>query len=119
MASGFELTGTMGMPSLKWAIVIGLAAQITAFTAGAIAAPHDGKIGFVRAIVFLFYIVQTMSLSIYLLAFVYGHFHHVDLLDPNQMMWVLVQGFTALGRGLISLKAWYLSKRAAGGTPFD
>lgn len=111
-ASGFELTGMVGIPRPGWAITLGLAAQIAAFAAGTIAPSNTGKTGFVRSIVLLFYVIQTLSLAIDLLALVFGHFHGVDLLEPSQMTWVLVEGFSALGLGLVAAKTW-----RAGSTP--
>ena len=106
--SGFEISGMMGAPSLLWAIALGLAAQAIAYAAGLVASPKPGKVGLIRTIASVFFVIQSVVLPVLLFALIYGHFTHVDLIDSKHSIWGLIQGSIALTLVLKSAKAWNL-----------
>jgi hypothetical protein len=110
-ASGFEISGNLGIPNLPWSIALGVAAQAALFAAGNIASPKNGKVGLFRAAALVFYMVQSIALPVLLFGLIYGHFARTELLDSNHLVWALVQASSAVVLILISAKVWSLFKR--------
>ncbi|HLZ93212.1 MAG TPA: hypothetical protein VKQ28_16005 [Candidatus Acidoferrum sp.] len=105
----FEIEGMMGPPSLFWAIVLSLSAQLAVLTAASIAPPKTGKVGFFRSVAFIFFFLQSVPIPIALFALLYKKFGHVELFDSSQLIWYLVESFSGLGLLLFSAKTWNLS----------
>jgi len=110
----FEMEGLMGPPNLSRAIALSLGAQATVLTAGYVAAPKSGKVGFFRAAAFVFYFVQSLGIPVALFALLYSRFVQVELLESTQLIWTLVNSVSALFLLLFSAKVWNLSLARSG-----
>jgi len=105
---GFEITGMMGVANLPWAIALSLAAQALGYFAGMIAKPRNGKVGAVRSIAFVFFLIQSISFLVNLFALIYGRIRHIELMEPGQLDWGLVVGASALVLVIVSARSWKL-----------
>jgi hypothetical protein len=107
-AGGFEISGLMGAVNVTSAIAFSLAALAIAYSAGVIASPRTGKVGIVRSVAFVFFLVQSISFLVTLFGLIYGQIRHVEILESGQLLWGLVVGASALIFVLVSAKVWNL-----------
>jgi hypothetical protein len=103
---GFEIAGMVGQPNLLTAIALSISAQFVMLIAGFAAVPRSGKVGFIRALAFTFYLVQTVSFVVILAEFFYGRLNHTQSSDSNETIWIFVQGFVAITLLSITSRLW-------------
>jgi hypothetical protein len=111
-AGGFEISGMMGAANLPLAIVLSLAAQAVVYSAGIIAPRSDNKVGVIRSVAFVFFLIQSISFLVNLFIFIYGRVRHVEILEPEELDWGLVIGASALLFTVVAARTWKLSVKA-------
>ncbi len=109
----------MGQPNLLLSIACSSSAQITLLAAGFISSPKRGRVGFVRAIVLGYFILQSLSLPVVLFAYFDEKFGHVALYDHDEFLWFLFEAVSALALLSFAVRAWHipLGKRISDGIP--
>jgi hypothetical protein len=112
MAAGSEISGRLGPPSLGWAILLSLAAQLTVLGSGSISGPSTGKLGFFRAVAFVLFLVQSLTVPFFAYAVAYRKVTHIEMLTSTHLIWGLVGSLSALTLLLISAKLWHPFARA-------
>jgi hypothetical protein len=108
----FEIEGMMGLnPNLFSAIALSLGAQLFVVAAGFVATPlKKGKVGFVRAVAFVFLLLQSIGGTIGIIVFVIGRASHTESdLDSKQMVWILIATVSAITLLWLASRAWDLS----------
>ena len=111
-AGGFEISGMMGSANLPLAIVLSLATQALVYSTGTIAAPRDNKVGAIRSIAFVFFLIQSISFLANISLLIYGRFRRFEILEPGQLDWGLAIGASALLFTVASAKSWKLLVKA-------
>jgi hypothetical protein len=111
ITSVFEVTGQLNGPNLLGAVAFTLAGQLVVLSAGFLASPRDREIGVMRAIAYIFFLLQTVALPSSLIILAYTKIKGVALeSEVKTLIWLLVGSSSAFVLVVLLPKPWHLLK---------